>query len=239
MHPDAYMKQIELSETHWWWRGRRRIIAAFLDRMDIADGADILEIGCGNGSNLATLAHYGAVYASDVSADMVDVAAARNVAKVAPGSLPNDIPFAERLFDVIVLLDVLEHLDDEVAALNALSKRLKKDGYLLVTVPAYQWLWSDLDDIAEHKRRYTVSRLRKVCADAGFEVEFSGYFNTLLFPLAAMVRGLGLKSERELKCPPAVLNAALSFIFSMELHLVAKTALPFGLSAVSICRRQR
>ena len=86
MRPDAYAKQMELSDRHWWWRGRRKILAALLDRMDIPDGADILEIGCGDGSNLPILTQYGSVYASDVDADMLAVAASRYVATVAPGS---------------------------------------------------------------------------------------------------------------------------------------------------------
>jgi len=239
MHPDAYAKQRKLSDTHWWWRGRREILSSLLDRMALPDAADLLEIGCGDGSNLPILAHYGTVYASDLDVEMVGAATSRNVATVAVGSLPNNIPFEDRTFDVIVLLDVLEHLDDEVASLKAISRRLKKDGYLLITAPAYQWLWSGLDDIAEHKRRYTISRLQKICRDAGFHVQATSYFNTLLFPLAAIVRLMGFKSDRELKLPAPVINTALSSIFSFERHLITTLALPFGLSALAICRHQR
>ena len=140
------------------------------------------------------------------------------------------------------MLDVLEHIDDDVGSLRTLSERLRGEGSILVTVPALPWLWSDHDEIHHHKRRYTKAGLRKVLHDAGFETVSVGYFNTLLFPLAIVQRlasrhfGRGNASDR---MPNPFVNNLLEKVFAFESGLVGKMVLPIGLSLYAVARRSR
>jgi len=142
--------------------------------------------------------------------------------------------------EVVLLLDVIEHVDDDVAALRAARAAVGEGGLLVVTVPAYQWLWSGHDEVLGHRRRYTAAGLRAAVERAGFEVLRVSYFNTLLFPLLAAVRGWKrLRGDRghDLRRPTAPLNRLLEGVFAFERHLVPRLPLPFGASLLLIGRR--
>jgi len=243
VQPSTYDLHLAVADHHWWWEGRRRILAAELDRLRLPGGAKILEIGCGSGSTIPLLARYGAVWATDPDVGMLAEAACRGAEEVLPGRLPDDLPFAGRQFDLIAMLDVLEHLDDDSGALRHVRERLTADGRLFLAVPAYAWLWSRQDDISHHKRRYTLPRLVAACHVAGLVVERATYFNTLLFPMAVAarltekLRGPG-KTPLGLSLPPPWQNAVLAALFGSERHLLARCSLPFGLSAMAICRQR-
>lgn len=238
MNPEIYREMAALQEQHWWFAARRLILAAVIRRLPLPEQAEILEIGCGTGGNLGMLSAFGRVsameyddYARAVATDVSGVA-------VAAGALPESVPFADGQFDLICLLDVLEHIEDDGAALARVKRLLKPGGYLLVTVPAYSWLWSSHDAAHHHRRRYSAGLLRRKADEAGLTVRRLGYCNTLLFPLIAGVRLLrkltGGGDDSDAAMPSPWLNRLLTQIFAAERHLLPHGFLPFGTSALAL-----
>jgi SAM-dependent methyltransferase len=242
MNPNAYTAAASVEDRHWWFSGRREIIDAVLRRfLAPQDDCRILEIGCGNGGNLPLLARYGAVYAVELDDDARARAAARGVARVEAGALPDPLPFPGLTFDVIAALDVLEHVADDRRALGAVRARLTPRGLLVLTVPAYMWLWSGHDEISHHHRRYAAGGLVRLVESAGFEVAHASYFNTLLFPLGVartLSAWLGAGAAPGLRIPPGGVNEVLHAVLAAERHLVSRASLPFGMSIV-VCGRAR
>ncbi len=243
MEAQTYEIAARVEDDHWWFRGRRQILTAVLDRYVPPGGASrrVLEVGCGNGGNLTLLAAYGSVFAVEKDDQARERAYSRGVGTVERGWLPDMIPFADTSFDVIAALDVLEHVDDEPAAVHALRDRLSGGGVLIATVPAFEWLWSAHDVSSHHLRRYTRGRLVTLLRSAGLRVLYCGYFNALLFPLAVVNVKLGRLVSRDvyrgIHVPPRAMNRALESIFTIESRLVPRMRLPFGLSIVACASR--
>ena len=156
----------------------------------------------------------------------------------ARGFCPTDIPFSDEKFDLICLFDVLEHIEEDFSTLVALHTLIADGGNILVTVPAYQWLWSRHDEFLHHKRRYSAQQLRQKIAAAGLRIDKISYFNTLLFPLAVVARFkdrlMGAASASGSAIPADPLNSLLYKIFSAERHLLGKASLPFGVSLLAV-----
>ncbi len=243
MHPETYRLMAEVEERHWWFRARRDITGAAIARLGLAPGARVLEAGCGTGGNLAMLSGFGTVRAFEPDPAALEVARAKRRAEVVPGGLPDGLPADLLDLDLVCAFDVLEHIDDDRAAAAALCARLRHGGHLVVTVPAFAWLWSRHDDAVAHKRRYTRGELVRVLREAGLEIERCSYFNTLLFPLVALVR-VGRRLLRlegdgtgEMALPGNLLNRLLYAIFAAERHLLETVDLPFGVSLLAVARR--
>jgi SAM-dependent methyltransferase len=169
--------------------------------------------------------------------------ASANISLVLPGELPEAIPFDPKTFDLIALLDVLEHLDDDAATLSALRQFLKPSGNMLITVPVHRVIWSPHDIVHQHKRRYSLRELKARVRDAGLTVTFGSYFNTFLFPIISIVRVFGRISRNQseggdLKMPSRVLNRLLYSIFASERFLIGRYTLPFGVSAMVIAENK-
>ena len=230
----VYDRMAEIDGAHWWFVARRKIIAALIERQVVPPkGARILEVGAGTGSNIALLQRYGTVDAIEPDDGARELATARTGIAIKGGLLPDGVELPDGAYDMIVLLDVLEHIPDDGAALGALRHKLKPGGRLLLTVPASPWMWSAHDLAHHHQRRYTEGALRAVVENAGFRVRHVSHFNTLLFPLIAAVRLLGKligKEGGDDAMPPAPVNAALEMIFASERHLAPRIDLPFGVS---------
>lgn len=238
MDARIYAEMAALEDCHWWFVARRSVLDKMLAALPLPADAQILEAGCGTGGNLAMLARYGHVYGMEANADAINLAMAKGVAEVRAGYLPNDIPFPEKNFDLIALFDVLEHVDDDAAALRALRARLKPGGWLLVTVPAYPFLWSRHDELHHHKRRYMARSLRTLIEGAGYRVRYLSYFNTWLLPLIAIARlARGKKGEgNAITMPNKFLNTLLTKIFASERWLLGRVALPAGVSLLALVR---
>jgi SAM-dependent methyltransferase len=224
---------------HWWFRGRRAIILALLRRVLPPGPHRLLELGCGSGNVLEALGEIGE--AVGMEADETLVAAARAAGlDVRLGRLPHDRVVPPGWPDVVLFLDVLEHLDDDAAALRAAHATLAPGGTLLATVPAYQWLWSGHDVRVGHRRRYGAGHLRALVASTGFTVTYVGFFNALLLPAVALVRGvkrLRGDDRHDLARPPAVVNETLARVFALEAAIVPRCRLPFGASLLLVGRR--
>jgi len=160
--------------------------------------------------------------------------------QVDPGFLPDKLPYQPGSFDAVCCFDVIEHVDQDREAVKALTGLIKPGGYLVATVPAYQWMWSHHDELHHHKRRYTLGQMKRLFADAGLKIERASYFNALLFPLAAAVRVtknlLGVRTEDDAMPSPAV-NRILQGLFASEAGWLRRGSLPFGLSIVIIGKK--
>jgi SAM-dependent methyltransferase len=238
----VYQRMASHEDTHWWFVARRRIIARLINifvRQDRKSDLKILEVGCGTGGNLTMLKQFGTVTATECDEDARGFAAGKSGIAVRDGRLPELEEVPEDNFDLVVLLDVLEHVEDDLGALKSLAPRQGRDGRLLVTVPAHPWLWSSHDVTHHHFRRYTRATLRKVAEDAGYNVEAMGYYNSLLFPIVILVRflkkALGRNDADDAMPGPAV-NGILTNIFSLEQKIVGRLPLPTGLSLYMVAR---
>jgi SAM-dependent methyltransferase len=235
----------EVEDRHWWYRGRRRIIGEILRSVALPADARILDAGCGSGRNMVELARYGAVTGVELAPASVEVARRRGVGEVVAGSLSEPLPFEHASFDLAVSFDVIEHLDDDRAALAELRRVVRPHGRLLVTVPAYPWLWSSHDEINHHRRRYTRPALLAVARSAGWEPERTTHFNALLLPAAIAHRSLGrLRAGRQneptsdLERTPPWLNGVLERPLHAEARVIARgRRIPAGLSLLALFRR--
>ena len=241
MERHVFDRMAELDSRHWWFTARRQILAALISRVvRPPKAARILELGCGTGHNLAMLGQFGTVEASELDERARLLASERLGRPVGSAALPELSAFPAAAYDLIALLDVLEHVPDDAAALGAIRQRLRPGGKLLVTVPANKWMWSAHDVAHHHHRRYRKSELHDAARKAGFAVDLVSPFNSLLFPLIAAVRLAGRisgKDEADDSMPPAPINSALTVLFGLERHLIGRVPMPFGVSLVAILRR--
>ncbi|MEE8248503.1 MAG: methyltransferase domain-containing protein, partial [Alphaproteobacteria bacterium] len=199
----------EVEARHWWGVGRRRIVDHLIAALGLPADATILDAGCGTGGNLAMLARHGRVLAFELDPEARAIAAARSGLTIEPGQLPHALPAAAQRLDLVTLLDVLEHLDDDRAALQGLFERLAPGGRVVVTVPALPALWSRHDEAHHHRRRYRKGELVARARAAGFEIDLVSYYNFWLFPALAGVRLVDTLVKRGvddgLSVPPAPL----------------------------------
>jgi len=234
----VYDRMAAHDSTHWWYTARRDILADFLAREGhLPRDARILEIGCGTGHNLPMLAAFGTVDAIEIDPAAREIASARLGKPVGAAPLP-DLTGVERgSYDLVAVLDVVEHIADDVAALKAMAACLKPGGKILITVPAHQWMWSAHDVVNHHHRRYSKASLAAAIRAAGLEPRKLGYFNSLLFPLAAASRLAGRltgKDDSDDSPPPRLLNALFEAIFRLERHLVGRVPLSPGVSIITL-----
>ena len=229
-----YDRMAEIDGAHWWFVARRRIIATLIEQQARPKpGARILEVGCGTGSNIPMLQRYGTVDAIEPDDQARALTTTRTGVAVKGGLLPDGVALEDGAYDLIVLLDVLEHIPGDRAALASLVPRLAPGGRILVTVPAAPWMWSAHDVAHHHQRRYTMASAKRVFAESGLRVRHATHFNTMLFPLIAAARGLGKLTGREGgddSMPPPLLNGMLEGLFAAERHWIGRHSLPFGVS---------
>ncbi len=240
MERAVFDRMAEQDQVHWWYVARRKILADLIAReisLPPAEEARLLEIGCGTGHNLDMLRQFGRLDAIELDPSARALASERLGHAVADAALPELPGVPDRTYHLAALLDVLEHVDGDEEALRSIASKLVPGGSILLTVPAYQWMWSAHDEAHHHKRRYSRRGLRSVAEAAGLEVQRIGYFNSLLFPLAAAVRIAGKttgKTESDDKVPPAPLNRLFQAVFALERHLVGRVPLPAGVSLFAV-----
>jgi SAM-dependent methyltransferase len=231
---------LDLDEHHWWYRGRRVIVGSELARLELGDGAQILDAGCGSGRTLEDLVGYGTVSGLELDPDAAEFAASRGCGEVKRGTLEH-MPWDGGTFDLITCLDVLEHVADDRSALAELRRVAKPGGWLLVTVPAYQALWSLHDAANHHYRRYSRRTLRLAAVEAGWRLVRMTSFNSILLPVAAAVR-LAQRHRRpdasytpELNLGPTWLNSVLERPLRAEARWLDRgRTLPAGLSLLAV-----
>ncbi|MDE0036202.1 MAG: class I SAM-dependent methyltransferase [Gammaproteobacteria bacterium] len=240
MDPAAYRQMLALQDTHWWFRTRRRILSVLLQRF-VPVGDRVLEVGAGTGANLPLLARWGAVTALEPSRFAADHLVRHYDVEVVRGAVPSIQTADLGEFHLIAALDVLEHIDDDDGALGCIAECLRPGGWLLITVPAFAFLWSSHDEALHHKRRYRLPALLAKLDTAGFAVAYGSYYNGLLFlpalaiRLADRVRRGSARAGATRTVAP--LDRLLEFVFGLETKLIGRLGLPFGLSIVVLARK--
>lgn len=241
MDRKIYEQMAQLDADHWWFAARRRILAELIERVARPPkGAHILELGCGTGHNLSMLGRFGDVDASELDDTARAIASERLGKPVKAAALPDVSIFEAGSYDLIALLDVLEHVPDDAGSLSAIMSLLKPGAPLLLTVPINKWMWSAHDVAHHHHRRYAKAEIEALAKDAGYSIELISPFNTLLYPPIAAVRLLGKLTGKESSddaMPGAAVNSILDRTFGFERHLVGRVPLPFGVSLVAVLRR--
>jgi len=235
----------QVEETHWWYRARRDIVFDWVKRiMVIYKNPQILDIGCGTGFNITYLHQlgYNQITGLDFSPDALAYCHSRQLEILLCGNAEK-LPIHQHSYDIILTLDMLEHLKDDRSALSEVFRVLKPDGSLIIFVPAFQFLWSFQDEISHHQRRYTAKELKEKIIQAGFEIRKLTYVNSLLFPvvwfgrimLRAFPKYFKITSESQMN--PVWMNDLLYRIFLIELSLLHFTNLPLGVSILCVCKK--
>jgi len=240
-HTYAIMRRVE--DTHWWFVGRRQIIKDFLKQICAKlkpDRPHILDVGCGTGANLEMLSGFGDAEGVDVSPEAITFCRDRGLNNVRLGQA-EQLPFADNSFDLVTALDVVEHLDDDVAGLREMRRVLRPGGRALLFVPAFMFLWGVQDDVSHHRRRYTLDGLSKIVEASGLVVERATYANITFFaPILfgrLLMRLTGWRPASENNINVSALNGLLGRVFGAESPLLSKVNLPFGVSAICVARR--
>lgn len=240
MDPNAYIEIHEVENKHWWFIARRKIIEGVIRSFELPPGSNILEIGAGTGGNLKMLSQFGNVRAVEMDEYAREMAIRQTEGKIdiEYGRCPDAIPFGNIRFDLICMFDVLEHVQEDVQTLSVLRSRLTANGRLLITVPAYQWMWSGHDEFLHHMRRYTRRELGEKLQNTGYRTSKITYFNTLLFPLAAIVRVKDRITRKKVdsvnRLPSPLLNDWLRKVFESEAGFVRDGNLPIGVSLLAV-----
>jgi SAM-dependent methyltransferase len=254
MRHDLYYDLYTKEQDYWWHVGKRAIVYGLLDRFGRRKkvaGRLALDVGCGTGLNLDHLAKLATPVGTDYYEEALQFCRERGHTMLCKADAV-ELPFADGYFDIITALDVVEHLDDDVAALAELCRVLRPGGIALVSVPAYPVLWTYWDDILGHRRRYTTRTLRAAAEEAGLEVLKVSYSNMLtLFPATGVriVKAIfhrSAETRRQPKVPesdfiplPGWLNKGLVAYYHLEAQALRRSNLPFGLSVVCVARRKR
>ena len=243
MEQHTYSIMFEVEGRHWWFAGRRRIIAGFVEKVcrDIeTQRPRILDVGCGTGANLQMLSEFGDAEGVDVSSEALDFCRARGLAKVKQGAAES-LPFEDASFDLVTGLDVVEHLDDDMAGLSEMRRILRPGGRAVLFVPAFMFLWGVQDDISHHRRRYTLPELKQKLRDAGLEVERASYANITFFvPILigrVLMRLTGLRPASENNITIGALNGLLGRILGAESWWLRRMNFPFGVSIICVAKK--
>lgn len=236
--------------SHWWFRWRFDLITKLVSSLKQNDSFRILDAGCGTGQMTKHLAAIGDAFGLDSAAEAVTFAQSRGVGRLVRGSITAP-PFADGSFDCVLALDVIEHVDDDMGILTSLFHVIKPGGHLIITVPAFDALWSEHDEINHHKRRYRAPQLRLLIQEAGFDIERVTYCNTVFY-LPVLVtrkaknawRSLSRRRGQEnrplqsdLGDYPGPVNDALYSLMRAETRLMDRFDMPFGVSILAVARR--
>lgn len=242
-HTYAILNRVE--DSHWWFVGRRLILESFLRGISgkirkPKSEIRILDVGCGTGANLEMLAEFGAAEGVDISDEALEFCRAKGL-KTHKG-LAEKLPFPDESFDIVTALDVVEHLDNDVAGLKEMRRVLKPGGQTLIFVPAFMWLWGVQDDVSNHRIRYTKKQIVERLEKAGFEIERATYANWTFFaPILAgrtLMKITGIKPESENNVNVSALNGVFGKLFGAERFWLKNFDFPFGVSIVIVARKR-
>lgn len=236
-----YGKFYEIETYHWWFSARREIIFDFIQKNKIIKpDSNILDYGCGTGGIIDILKkNYINVYGTDFSEVALNFCRKRNFDNIFSLESIFQKEF-HNYFDLITILDVIEHIANDTEILEKLKLLLKKDGYILITVPAYQFLFGPYDILTQHKRRYIKKSLIKIVKKAEYDIVKISYFNIFLSPLMILSRILSSFTgwNKDTNIPNKILNKILYNIFKIEKYFLRYISFPFGISIICLAKKK-
>ncbi|MEP6848590.1 MAG: class I SAM-dependent methyltransferase [Acidobacteriota bacterium] len=244
MQQHTYAIMDEVEGSHWWFVGRRAILEGFLrgliqDPKSKIQNWKILDVGCGTGANIEMLSQFGEAEGVDISDDALEFC--RQKGLKAQKGLAETLPYDDESFDLTTALDVVEHLDDDIAGLKEMYRVTKKGGYSLIFVPAYMFLWGVQDDVSNHRIRYTKKQIVDRLKQVGYTIERATYANWTFFaPILTgrtLMRLTGIKPESENNVNISALNGIFGKLFGAERFWLSKFNFPFGVSIVVVARK--
>lgn len=243
MHPYEYEVMHAQELHHWWFRGRRRVLVDLLKGVARSGAGPlrILDYGCGTGGNTAAYTPLGAVVGIEPDLGAVRLARERGQAQFCRGS-GTQLPFRTATFDAVVASDVLEHIEDDVAAVSEIARVLRPSGAVIISVPAHQWLFSEHDAALHHFRRYSKAVLRDVLGRSGFRIRRLSYWNATLFPAICLHRRFirarpGPEPRSDTTSSPWLINETLARLLEVEAAVLRHAPLPWGVSLVAVAER--
>lgn len=233
-------------ESFFWYVARRKIIEKVIKNninLENKENLKVLEIGCGTGGNLVYFSKiFPKIQGVECCEKAITFAKQKTKIKMQTGKLPDDLPFKKEKFDIIFMFDVLEHIEEENKTLKKIHQILNEQGKLIITVPAFKLLWSNHDTRNQHYRRYTKGMLKQSLIKGGFKINYSNYFNFLLFLPIFITRMLDKgKSKHEenndIKNYNKITNNLLRLIMESEKYLMKYLRFPWGVSVISIAQK--
>lgn len=248
MRIDLYEDLYKTEDTYWWHIGKRMFVRTFLMKHsgpDSYSSGRILDIGCGTGRMMEELREHGQVVGIDISPKALEFCQKRGLRHVYWADLNSRLDLPDENFDLVVGLDILEHLENDDFALSEIYRLLKRGGLFLLSVPAFPWLWSYWDEILAHKRRYTSSQLRFKVEKVGFKVRRLSFIHCLIFLpsiLIRMVRGFIFKTSRnkatsDFIALPKIMNDSMIVLYKIENFFLKTSNLPVGLSLMLLVQK--
>ncbi len=248
MNTNEYAKMSQFEKDYWWHRGRLNLLDVLIKKYaPKKENYTILEVGCGTGENTSYLSKYGNVTGIDISAEAISFCEKRGLKDIYLTDILNaspDQPYYKKSgYDVILALDVLEHIQDDVRAMQKIHELLSDDGIFIATVPAHKFLWSEHDEALHHKRRYHSLEIKKKLADAGFKVIKKSYFIFTFFPIIVLYRlwgnifGKSAYPKTSYVILPKFLNSLLYKLLKFESLLIDKIDLPAGVTIITVARK--
>jgi len=238
----VYELESELEEHHWWFSARHHMFLSVLGACKVPLGARILDVGSSTGGTIRYLRKYGYknVIGVDASYIAIEYASKKGI-DIRIGDVLN-LPFPENTFDFVFACDIIEHVENDVNATLEINRVLNHDGYALFTVPAFEILWSNQDQISGHKRRYSLKKLKNIFDKTPFSLIKIYYFNFILFTPILLLRkltsiiGKTIKNENTL-FQNGLINTALYQIFKLDIKLAKIINPPFGVSIAAIVKK--
>lgn len=242
MERRVYKSILKHEEKDWWYRGLRNIVQSYIKTYKRQQGGKLLDVGCGTGYFMKQLSLRWDVYGIDISKQAINMAKARSLKNIKLASVEK-IPYKNGFFNIILVLDVLEHVENEIIALKEIKRVLATDGIAIFNSPAYNFLWSYHDETAKHLRRYTKKQLQEKLEEAGFKILKITYINSLLFPIAFTHRLISKafppkNRKTDIDSAPRSLHSAFYKIFSFESRLIKSLNFPFGLSVSAVVTKK-
>jgi len=238
---DLYKDLEDKENTHWWHISKKSIAESLVNKYKGDKKIRILDVGCGSGFIIQTLQKHGNVWGVDIEKEAISICKQKKILQVKLAKAEK-LPFKSASFDMITILDVLEHVDDK-KALKELQRVLSKKGKLVISVPAYQWMWSKWDEILHHKRRYTKKTLRELLEENGFKIiKISYLYSFLLLPAFITRKIKELFSYDKYSSDFLISNSLINNIFGslakLEKIVFFKIGVPFGLSVIAVAQKK-
>lgn len=239
--PTSYDIEDRVESFHWWFVVRRKFLASILSSIYVSTNSLTLDVGCGAGSNLKILSSAG-INAIGLDRSIYALSLIPKKLKVSLLNADlNKLPVRSNTIGLIIAMDILEHLDDDAKGISEFYRVLSNGGMLIVTVPAFKFLWGTQDEVTGHKRRYLRKEITNKLREGGFEILKASYFNCFLFvPILIgrrIIRFLGLRVESENKINSPLINFFLKAIFSLEPYLLKHFSFPFGVSIYCLAKK--